>query len=173
MIIISLFLVNFTSFFFSVPCEDLMTTKNFSLEHTKPLFTEQEILTIHNLYVKHTFMELFKTLKHHIPIPIYNLFNLPKRECSFQLLLPKVNLTNTEFNFVFKASQIWNKLIYHLLNKSTPCSNGMIIQGSTENSDLLASIPFIKFKLKESLNFVQNSGNTELWESTNFYNPTK
>ena len=35
-------------------------TKEYSLEHTKPLFANQNILTLHHLYIQHTFIELFK-----------------------------------------------------------------------------------------------------------------
>ena len=38
--------------------------RNYCLEHTKPLFNKHIILNLHNLYVYHTFINLFKLLKH-------------------------------------------------------------------------------------------------------------
>ena len=59
-------------------------------------------------------------------------------------MTPKVKLGTCKHNFVFKATKIWNKLI------------GLIIPGSARNSDLRASIAFVKGKIKmymQSANF--------------------
>ncbi|MCP4475924.1 MAG: hypothetical protein GY821_15440 [Gammaproteobacteria bacterium] len=41
--------------------------KFYALEHTKPLFKEHKILSVHNLYTYHCFMEAFKILKFRQP----------------------------------------------------------------------------------------------------------
>ena len=44
--------------------------KDYSREHTKPLFNHHDILTIHHLYKYHAFLELYKILKHTTPISL-------------------------------------------------------------------------------------------------------
>ena len=51
----------------------IMASKNYCLEHTKPLFTEQKIMNLENLHMHHTFMELFKILKFDVPQSIKRL----------------------------------------------------------------------------------------------------
>ena len=56
--------------------DENMAPKNYCLEHTKPLFNKYNMLCLDNLYKYHTFMELFKILKFHIPISLFDLFIL-------------------------------------------------------------------------------------------------
>ena len=35
------------------------TKKNFLLEHTKPIFNDRKLLSLHHLYIYHSFLELF------------------------------------------------------------------------------------------------------------------
>ena len=53
---------------------DHKSKKNYCLEHTKPLFNKQKLLSLFNLYIYHTFIDIFKILKTHIPICLYSLF---------------------------------------------------------------------------------------------------
>ena len=39
------------------------TEKNFQLEHTKPILNEMNLLSLHHLYIYHTFIDTFKLLK--------------------------------------------------------------------------------------------------------------
>ena len=48
--------------------------KDYNDEHTKPLFNSHKILTVHNLYVYHTLLETYKTLKFRSPYCIFELF---------------------------------------------------------------------------------------------------
>ena len=104
--------------------------------------------TIHNLYALHTFMELFKIMKYHVPISIFNLLQVSNRDSNHLLSLPKIHLSNSKTNFIFKASLLWNNLIGVVLNKCSPSNNGIIIPGSAEDSDMSASIATVKTKLK-------------------------
>ena len=45
--------------------------KNFVLEHTKPLFTEYEFLTVHNLHKLFLLNEFFKIKKFRYPISLH------------------------------------------------------------------------------------------------------
>ncbi len=96
--------------------EEHMAKKNYCLEHTKPLFVEHKILNIQNLYVLHAFMDLFKIIKNHTPISIFNLITESLRGIKLLLSLPKIHLSTSKQNFVFKSSFLWNSLIGNLLN---------------------------------------------------------
>ena len=91
-----------------------------------------------NMYVHHTFLDIFKILKTHIPISLYSLFNQSQRH------LTKVTLDISKNNFVFK----WNSLIGDILERSIAGTNRIIVRGSALNSDLCAPVPFIKNKLR-------------------------
>ena len=83
--------------------EQHTATKDYSLEHTKPLFIEQNILSLHHLYFQHMFMELFKMVKHRTPISVFDLFCPSPRTTKFLMCLPRVNLEVSKHNFVFSA----------------------------------------------------------------------
>ena len=156
----------------SESCNEIKTTpesNNYCLEHTKPLFMENKILTIHNLSVLHTFIELFKIVKFHIPCPLYNLMIFSSRSDKFLLILPKIRLDISKQNFVFRSSSIWNKLVNIVLNKSLPNDSGLIIPGSSENSDFASSMCVIKTKLKKYLLSTQNLGDENEWLYENIH----
>ena len=50
--------------------------KDFLYEHTKPLFSETNLLTVQNLYHKHVFMETFKILKLRTPYCLFKEYNI-------------------------------------------------------------------------------------------------
>ena len=75
-------------------------------------------------------------------------------------------------NFVFKPSLLWNSLIGTLLNRCSPSINGVVIPGSSINSDMSASIMHVKTKLKAILLKVQcDESDSMEWVSQNFYRP--
>ena len=153
------------------PFGEHIAPKSYSLEHTKPLFNENNILSVYNLYVMHTFMEIFKILKYHSPISIYELLSLSFRRCQkLTLLLPKVNLQASKNNFIFKATTLWNKFYANVFNRCPPQNNGIIIPGSSINSDMAASIAVIKKKLKSHLFMQQKIGLNNIWNDTNHCN---
>ena len=148
--------------------ENQMSKKNYSLEHTKPLFNKHKILTLSNLSVYHTFLELFKILKYRTPISIYEFYTLSEQETNFRLLLPIVDLEKSKNNFVFNSCVIWNRLVENILERSLPNEKGIVVQGSGKNSDFCASMPFIKNKLKSELLNLQGLGNNTDWIPDNF-----
>ena len=147
--------------------EHIILSKEYCLEHTKPLFNENKLLTVFNLHTLHTFMEVFKVMKYHSPISIYELLTLGHRAQKVTLILPKVNLDISKHNFVFKSAAIWNSLNATLFNRCIPQSDGIVIPGSTENSDMAASISVIKNKLKCHLLEKQKLGDKINWDITN------
>ena len=141
-----------------------MAPKMHTLEHTKPLFNEHELLSLENLYIFHTFMEVFKLLKYQSPIALQDLFTLSYRNHKLTLILPRAILNKRKQNFFFQSATIWNKLLPCILMKCCAEDNGIVIPGSNINSDLSAPISFIKNKLKSSLLAQQKSGDVIMWK---------
>ena len=67
------------------------------------------------------------------------------------LLIPKIKPDTAKNNFVFQASCVWNEVIPKVMNKCYPNSQGIMVPGSNENSDLSTSISVIKIKLRDAL----------------------
>ena len=87
-------------------------------------------------------------MKLHTPSLINEL--LPLSTSSRRNLLLKVqintNLSVTQhLNFIYKAAQVWNKIIPNVLNSpELDIGSGVVIPGSSVNSDLTTPILFIK-----------------------------
>ena len=67
--------------------------KNYTLEHTKPLFIKYILLSLQHLHIYHTFIDLFKLLKLKIPISVSEIFQLSIRTSN---LLDTIPLIRTE-----------------------------------------------------------------------------
>ena len=61
----------------------------YSREHTKPLFTEYNLLAVRNLYHYFCTVDVFKILKFRQPITLYEMYQLSHRETSLALILPE------------------------------------------------------------------------------------
>ncbi|KAL5253382.1 hypothetical protein ACHWQZ_G013235 [Mnemiopsis leidyi] len=72
-------------------------------ESTKPLFTKHELLAVENLYRHRCIMEMFKTIKSHVPVSLFSLFKLSTRKDNL-LITPRP----TE-QFIYKSSWLWNE----------------------------------------------------------------
>ena len=79
------------------------------------------------------------------------------------LALPLVNLDISQNNFIFKSISVWNKLISVIFEKCLPRKDGLMIPGSSINSDMSASIGVVKNKLKQHLLHVQSAGDQINW----------
>ena len=133
------------------PFDEHMAKKNYELENTRPIFIEQEILSLHHLHVLHTLMELFKILKERKPISLAELFQLSLRSSSQAIRIPKHNLELFKHNFVYNGSHLWNGIIKKVFEKCTPSENNIMIPGSNKFSDLSMPISIFKQKLKKIL----------------------
>ena len=91
--------------------------KNFSLEHTKPLFNDNNILCLHHLYIYHTFLELFKVLKFKTPLSIEEIDTFSPRFSNMFLILPKVKIEIAKCNFAFKLRN-YSTNVYQILKVS-------------------------------------------------------
>ena len=112
--------------------------------------------------------ETFKIKKLHTPSLLNEL--LPLSTSSRRKLLLKVqintNLSVTQHNFIYKAAQVWNKMIQKILNSpELDIGSGVVIPGSFLNSDLTTPIPFIKNRVKKMLHEMQRLGDTVQWLS--------
>ena len=110
--------------------------KSFCLEHTKPIFNEHGLLSLQNFYKYHTFMETFKILKYSTPIVLKNFLNFLPRTNKLLLTVPLVKLDCTKQNFIFKSIEIWNSVSTKIFEKCTASNSGLIIPGSSKNSDM-------------------------------------
>ena len=113
-------------------------------------------------------MGLYKAFKTHTPISIFEIFQQSNRETNILIKVPDVPINISKRNFAYKSSILWNTLIGKVLNKSEVSDNGIIITGSSENSDFCASVPYVKNTLKAFLLTIQKHGNDDLWETSNF-----
>ena len=114
-------------------------------EHTKPLFNAHGIMTVHNLYNYHCFMEIFKILKFRTPISLFSKFQLSQRKQT--LILTPVPCTD----FIYKSSVIWNSL-----------------RNSLGINDFSINISLIRSKLKALILSKQHSLSEIDWLTENF-----
>ena len=78
-------------------------SKFYEKESTKPLFTRHELLAVENLYRSRCIMEMFKTVKLHVPVSLCCLFNPSTRKDSL-LITP-----NPTHQFIYKSAWLWNQ----------------------------------------------------------------
>ena len=108
-------------------------------------------------------MEVFKTLKQRMPISIYNLFEMSNRQGSHLLRVPITKSSKYDQNFLVCSCKVWNSIIGNVLSIDEPNSSGIVIPGSSQNSDLSASVAVTKFKVKKFLLSLQGEGNPDRW----------
>ena len=82
-------------------------------------------------------MGLYKVFKTHTPISIFEIFQQSNRDTNFLFKVPEVPLNTSKCNFAYKPSVLWNTLIGKVFDKSEVNDNGIIITGSSENSDFM------------------------------------
>ena len=151
--------------------EEHMSARNFKLENTKPIFNEQNLLTLHHLYIYHTFLDTFKLLKFRTPISIYNLLQNSPRNINIMLKVPIVSLDLAKNNFLFQSSCIWNDITRKVM---TPCplnKEGIVFPGSNFGSDITIPMGILKKKLRNLLMDTQklDSVKSNDWYPENFY----
>ena len=79
-----------------------------------------------------------------------------------------MKLKVSEHNFIHKSIALWNSLIGDIIVSNNPnLTRGYIVPGEKPNSDLSASIAFVKSKIKSVLLSSQSKGSAEIWDETN------
>ena len=84
--------------------KNLVLNSIVSKEHTKPIFNKLELLTIHNIYLYHCLVEIFKILKFRTPISLYSEFNRSHRKETL-LISPQFSQS-----FIYRATYQWNMI---------------------------------------------------------------
>ena len=150
--------------------------KNFTLEHTKPLFNKNGLLTFQNHYTLRVLVELFKIIKSHSPMPIFQLLKFVPNSQHYKLLIPDYSLNLSKNNFVRCASFLWNSCISNILDppvlstlKYSGCkpNTQIIIPGSNLNSDMAMSSSVYKSRVKNLLLNIQKKGSLSQWDDGN------
>ena len=127
--------------------EQALGSAFFEKEHTKPLFKKEKILTVHNLYVYHCTLEMFKILKLRTPISLHSCLNISKRKPTL-IITPKPSIY-----FLYKSAILWNKLCKELLG---------------DCQDFSIKLGFAKNNLKVHLLSVQSNFDSNLWCILNY-----
>ena len=79
------------------------------LEHSKPLFNKNNLLTVHHLYNYFCLLEMFKIIKLRIPIALYSLFTRSnRRENYFITNSPSTSFINHMWNNCYRVSESTN-----------------------------------------------------------------
>ena len=61
-------------------------------EDSKPLFNDNNLLTVYQLYKYHCTLEMFKIVKLRLPISLYSLFNISNRRENFFYFTKPINI---------------------------------------------------------------------------------
>ena len=112
-------------------------------ESTKPLFTRHELLAVENLYRSRCIMEMFKTVKSHVPVSLCCLFNPSTRKDNL-LITP-----NPTHQFIYKSAWLWNQF------------------RNTTSLTFSSKYSAVKNYLRQSLLGAQSRHGTE-WNNLNF-----
>ena len=140
---------------------------NYELEHTKPIFKQLNILTVHNLYNYHVTIELFNIIKFRRPYTLFEKLEVSRLN-NLALIQPKVRLNIRLHNFVYTSTLLWNTVRRYIF-KSPPLNNvGIQVPGSIPGSDITISITSVKNKLKCILLYIQALGHKNEWDPRNY-----
>ena len=121
-------------------------------EHTKPLFNNHEIMTVHNVYNYEILNSMYKILKLRIPIVIFSCLDTSERK---ETLL-HISKENNSHNFVCSATSLWNTFL--------ECPEGSLAKSLTA-----AKMGFLKSKIKDLIFRRQKIGSINDWyDDVNF-----
>ena len=133
--------------------EQILGESFFAKEHTKPIFKEQGILAVQNLYIMHCFMETFKIFKFRTPTSLLVHYTFSSRK---YLTYTKVLPPKPDNQFLYKSSILWNT-----------------IRGQLNINDLSTSCNTVKNMLKNALHENQHRHHITEWLSSHDFNVGK
>ena len=168
-------------FFYCHDCSSKDSTlktiyKDYTKEHTKPLFKKHNILSIFNLYPYFCLNETYKILKFRTPYSLYELLDLPSDRTGRHLLLKTraIGSRHEEKSFFSQSIRFWNKHHKKIIEPSNvklheECSKKLNLVG-TEFSffDFSTKVSTFKAKLKKLLLQTQSSGDETNWTVNNY-----
>ena len=133
--------------------QQILDSKFYEKEHTKPLFKQYNILTVQNLFIYHSFMETFKILKFRTPLALLDHFQISRRKyLTYTKLIPP----SPSSTFIYSASVLWN-----------------IIRPKLNITDLSVGLSSIKNSLKIALHDNQHANSTIEWLDDYDYDPSR
>ena len=144
--------------------------RDYSKEHTKPLFKSNDILTVSNLYNYHALTELYKIMKFRTPCSIYSKLHISDRK--ILLILNKVKFDKHKQQFFYNAALKWNQIYNFLIE---PYEIKLINSEHTDGSsfdviityDFTLSVSVLKAKLKKIIMAIQCDGIENEWATLN------
>ena len=149
--------------------------KDYSRDHTKPLFKKHEILTVHNLFVYHILLELYKILKFRTPYCMYDLINpYTSSRGGIYFRVPEVNISPQQRSFSYQSIHLWNKLYKKLITPFTiTLHKDHKLKSDVSSNDIICydytnTVSSFKSKLKTHLSLVQHSGANDAWFDGNW-----
>jgi len=120
--------------------QQILGSDFYKLESTKPLFMNNQILSIHNLYSYHCFTETLKILKLRQPIALFDKYNPSDRKPT--LLLS----SSSSSDYISRSTSIWND-----------------IAPTFKLADFSVKIGPLKKQLKKALLLMQHRENPKDW----------
>ena len=144
--------------------------RDYSKEHTKPLFKANNILTVSNLYNYHALIELYKIMKFRTPCSIYSKLRISDRK--IMLLLNKVKFDKRKYQFFYNAALKWNQISNFLIEPYEIKLNPIHTKEDDSDSiiityDFTLSVSVLKRKLKLIIMAIQCNGIENQWDTMN------
>ena len=145
--------------------------RDYCLENTKPLFNNHKIMTVHNLYSYHTFLEIYKILKFRTPYCIFQDLFHDNRERHMDLAIevPMTRLHCQRVTFIYQGILLWNRYYKQLLIPFTiPLHHEYrLLHNLTEftsiHYDYSTKVSAVKSKLSNIILQAQKQGDCNLW----------
>ena len=148
--------------------------KDYTKEHTKPLFKSNKILTVHSLYVYHTVIELYKILKFRTPYCLFEMICPPgANNMDLNLKVTPVSLQCQRMSFLYQAVMLWNRFYKRLITPFTiPVHHSYIsrhnlTQAESIHYDYSTKVATLKSKLLVLVFETQVAGDCSSWQSIN------
>ena len=85
-------------------------------EHSKPLFNDNNLLTVYQLYKYHCTLEMFKIVKLRLPISLYSLFNMSNRRENYFITPNPAHQHHLSINLHLCGTHAINSHHYTILN---------------------------------------------------------
>ena len=114
----------------------------YELEHSKPLFNNNNLLTVFHLYKYHCLLELSKIMNLNTPLSLFDIFKTSDRKANLF-----ISPTPTK-SFVYRSAFMWNTC--HKFSKSN-------------NIEFSTSTNITKTKLKNALLLAQKKYDKYIW----------
>ena len=154
-----------------------MTVTDYTKEHTKPLFNTHQFITVFNLYVYYSLVELYKILKFRVPYCMFSLFSLNTRCNSLHLNIPQTSLHCERQSFIYQTSILWNKTYKHILEPfHIPLNKYHLNMFNLTNIELIfydysTNVSMFKSKLSKIIMDIQKKGDVNDWSAENHLLP--